>query len=187
MNPSVVWHNSPKGKYVGQKSLECSSALAVTNFNEGSLSFAAILREYGVPVSASTVHHLASRDKTRIRKREKAILETLRRRRRQQKVRSQASEASRQRREKKASKYIPGAFGPEILPTQSVPGPDSGEESDTECVTSCICPIGRRRKVDEWIGCDLCDRWHHGKCVGVKTVTASTDVPFFCPDCQDSS
>ena len=186
---SVIWHNSPKGKYIGQKSLDCSTALAVTSFNEGSLSFAAILREYGVSVFASTVHHLASRDKTRILKREKAILETQRRRRHQQKVRSKAAEASRQRREKKASKYIPGAFGTEILPTQSAPDPESGEESDSPCATcdSRICPIGRRRKVDEWIGCDLCDRWHHGRCVGMKKVAAYTDVPFFCPDCQESS
>ena len=186
---SVVWHNSPKGKYVGQKSLLCSTALAVTSFNEGSLAFAAILREYEISVSASTVHHLASRDKTRILKREKAIRETQRRRRRQQKVRSQAAEASRQRREKKASKYIPGAFGTEILPTHSEPGHDSGEESGTECATCDLrnCPIGRRRKVEEWIGCDLCDRWHHGRCVGVKKVAAYTDVPYFCPDCQDSS
>ena len=186
---SVVWHNSPKGKYVGQKSLLCSTALAVTSFNEGSLAFAAILREYEISVSASTVHHLASRDKTGILKREKAIRETQRRRRRQQKVRSQAAEASRQRREKKASKYIPGAFGTEILPTQSEPGHDSGEESGTECATCDLrnCPIGRRRKVDEWIGCDLCDRWHHGRCVGVKKAAAYTDVPYFCPDCQESS
>ena len=61
---SVVWHNSPKGKYVGQKSLYCSTALAVTSFNDGSLSFAAILNEYGIRDSASTLYHLARRDKT---------------------------------------------------------------------------------------------------------------------------
>ena len=186
---SVIWHNSPKGKYVGQKSLDCSTALAVTSFNEGSLSFAAILREYGVSVSASTVKYLASRDKTRMLNRERAILETQRRRRRQQKARTQAAEASRQRREKRASKYVPGAFGTEILPTHSEPNRDSGEESDTMCATCDlrICPIGRKKKVDEWIGCDLCDRWYHGKCVGVKKVAAYNETPYFCPDCEESS
>ena len=121
--------------------------------------------------------------------RERAILETQRRRRRQQKVRTQAAEASRQRREKNASKYVTGAFGTEILPTQSEPNRDSGEESDTMCATCDlrICPIGRKKKVDEWIGCDLCDRWYHGKCVGVKKAAAYNETPYFCPECEESS
>ena len=189
---SVVWHNSPKGKYVGQKSLYCSSALAVTSFNEGSLCFAAVLNEYGIRASASTLYHLARRDKTRIYMRERAITQTQRRRRRQLKVRSHTAETSRQRREKSASKYSSGKFGTELAPiaTSSVSkDPDSGDESDTTC-SKCEqrnCPIGRRKKVQDWIGCDLCDRWFHGNCVGVKKVSDFSDTPYFCEDCEDSS
>ena len=154
---SVVWHNFPKGKYVGQKSLYCSSALAVTSFNEGSLCFAAILNEYGIPSSASTLYHLDRRDKTRIYMRERAIIQTQRRRRHQLKVRSHTAETSRQRREKSASKYSSGKFGTELVPiaTSSVSKePNSGDESDTTC-SKCEqrnCPIGRRKKVqDDWV------------------------------------
>ena len=74
---SVVWHNSPKGKYLGQKSFYCSSALAVTSFNEGSLSFAGIINEYGIRASHSTLYHLAPiRDQIRNYNRDKAIIQT---------------------------------------------------------------------------------------------------------------
>ena len=184
--------SSPKGKYVGQKSLYCSSALAVTSFNEGSLCFAAVLNEYGIRASASTLYHLARRDKTRIYMRERAIIQTQRRRRRQLKVRSYTAETSRQRREKSASKYSSGKFGTELVPsaTSSVSKePNSGDESDTTC-SKCEqrnCPIGRRKKVLDWIGGDLCDRRFHGNCVGVKKVSDFSDTPYFCEDCEDSS
>ena len=77
---SVLWHNSPNGKSVGQKSISCSSALAVTTFNEGRLSFAALLREYGIPLSYTTVHPLVEKDVTRNLKRKRAILQTQSRR-----------------------------------------------------------------------------------------------------------
>ena len=194
---SVVWHNSPKGKYVGQKSLQCSTALAVTSFNEGSLSFVAILREYGIGTSATTMRHLVSMDRTRNLKRERAILESQKRRRRKLKARQLAAEMSRQRGEKAASKYHPGMFGSERHSTQATSSEhhtDSGDESDTICAKrTCpigrkrTCPIGRKRKADDWIGCDLCNRWYHGQCVGVRKISAYADSAYFCDDCQDSS
>ena len=36
---NMLWHNSPKSKHVGQKSLSASTALAVLSFNDGSLSY----------------------------------------------------------------------------------------------------------------------------------------------------
>ena len=189
---SVVWHNSPKGKYVGRKSLQCSTALAVTTFNEGSLSFAAILDEFGIDTSATTMRHLVSMDRTRNLKRERAILETQKRRRRKLKTRKLVAEMSRQRREKTASKYHPGMFGTERQSPQATSSgqhTDSGDESDTICA-KCEqrnCPIGRKRKVDDWIGCDLCNRWYHGKCVGVMKISAFSDTAYFCDDCEDSS
>ena len=157
---SVVWHNSPKGKYIGQKSLDCSTALALTIFNEDSLSLAAVLKEYGVVASATTLQHLARMDKTRSLKRERAILETQKRRRRQLKLRIETAEHFLRRREKAASKYCSGKFGTErkSKPTSST-AEDSGDESGTICA-KCdkgVCQIGRQRKVNDWIGCDLCE------------------------------
>ena len=187
---SVVWHNSPKGKFVGQKSISCSTALAVTSFNEGSLSFAAVFREYGIVPSFTTLRHLGERDKTRNIKRERAIRQTQRRRRRQLDVRSRVAESSRQRREKAASKYSGGKFGTErfTFPLEAS-AEDSGEESDTTCAKCSLrkCPIGYQRRTDEWIGCDICQLWYHGKCVGVPKVSAYTDAPYFCAECEDSS
>ena len=189
---SVVWHNSPKGKYVGQKSFECCTALAVTSFNEGRLSFAAILREYGICASATTMRLLASLDKTRNLKRERAILETQKRRRRKLKSRELAAEMSSQRRETAASKYHSGKFGSErhsMQATSSQPHADTGDESDTIC-SKCeqrTCPIRLKRKIDEWIGCDLCKQWYHGRCVGMKRVSAFANSSYFCEDCEGSS
>ena len=178
---SVVWHNSPKAKHVGQKSIHCSTALAVSSFNEGSLCIAAVLREYSEP--------LAERDRQRNAKKDRAILETIKRRRRQLTVRTTAAEASRRRREKSASKYHSGKYGAESdLPTASLPEEDSGEDSSTNCAVCDLrhCPKGRKRKTEEWIGCDLCLRWFHGRCVGIKKISLFRDTEYVCEDCESS-
>ena len=108
---SVVWHNSPKAKHVGQKSIRCSTALAVSTFNEGSLSIAAVLHHYGISTTYATMNHLAVRDRIRNAKKDRAILETIKRRRRQLTVRTATAESSRRRREKSASKYHSGQYG----------------------------------------------------------------------------
>ena len=74
---SVVWHNSLKAKYSGQKSILSSTALAVSTFNEGSLSFAAVLKEYGISPSYSSLSHFAERDRYRNFTKDRAILETI--------------------------------------------------------------------------------------------------------------
>ena len=79
---SIVMHNSPKAMYSGQKSILCSTALAVTNFNEGSLSLAAILNAYGISPSYSSLKHFAERDRYRNFSKHRAIQETIKRRRR---------------------------------------------------------------------------------------------------------
>ena len=180
---SVVWHNSPKAKYVGQKSIRCSTALAIGSFNEGSLSLAAVLNEYGITLSYSSLIHLAERDRCRNFKKERAILETIKRRRRYLKVRTSAAEGSRRRREKAASKYATGRFGAEITESDVFSDEDNGVCAVCE---QRHCPIGRRRKVDDWIGCELCDRWFHGRCVGIKKISDWTDVDYFCDECEDS-
>ena len=87
---SIIWHNSPKTKYMGQKSLEASTSLAVSSFNEGNMALASVLSH-------------------RIR---------------------------------------------------------------------------RKRKIDDWVGCDIYDEWFHGRCVGIKDVEALGDDPYFCAACD---
>ena len=185
---SVVWHNSPKAKHVGQKSIHISTALAVSSFNEGSLSIAAVLREYGIAPSYTTLKHLAERDQIRNDKKDRAIKETVKRRRRQLKVRTTAAESSRMRREKSASKYHSGQYGTEgVLPSSSLP-----EEDEEDATTNCAvcdrrhCPKARGRKTDEWIGCDLCQRWFHARCVEITKVSAFRDTDYFCDDCENA-
>ena len=80
---SVIWHNSPKAKYVGQKSIDISTSIAVTTFNDGEMALAAVLSSMSIPSSHSTLLHLTRRDRARNQNRERAILEILKRRRRQ--------------------------------------------------------------------------------------------------------
>ena len=40
---SIILHNSPKNKHVGQKSIKASTALTVCNFNDGELTLASML------------------------------------------------------------------------------------------------------------------------------------------------
>ena len=179
---SVVWHNSPKAKYVGQKSILCSTALTVSSFNEGSLSLAAVLKEYGISPSYSSLFHFAERDRYRNFAKDRKILETIKRRGRYLTVRATAAETSRRRREKAASKYSSGKFGAEVREDNS-----SDEDENAVCAICELrtCPIGRRRKKDEWLGCDVCGRWFHDRCAGIKNVSDWTEVDYFCKDCEE--
>ena len=49
--PSMIWHHSPKAKRVGQKFLITSNAMAVISFNDGSLAYAALLKELRMDAS----------------------------------------------------------------------------------------------------------------------------------------
>ena len=181
---SIIWHNSPKTKHVGQKSIVASTALAVCTFNDGELSLASVLEAMSIVPSYNTLIHLTRRDQARNTNRKRAILETQKRRRRQLTVRAVTAASSRKRRAKTASSssssYRSGKFG-----TEMEPGEDSGDESDTTCHTckKRVCPIGRKRRVDEWVGCELCEVWFHSKCAGVSCKTLGDD-PYICGDCN---
>ena len=56
---NMLWHNSPKSKHVGQKSLVASTALAVLSFNDGSLSYSRLMEELGIKVSHHTLVYLS--------------------------------------------------------------------------------------------------------------------------------
>ena len=187
---SMVWDNSPKTKHVGQRSIEASTALTVCTFNDGEIALASVLDAMSIVPSYSTLLHLTRRDQARNLNRERAILETQKRRRRQLTARAITAASSRKRRAKTGhgsshktgpcSSYKSGRFGTEFDPDDN-----SGNESDTTCemCKKRVCPIGRKRRVDEWIGCGICEGWFHSKCAGVSSKTLGDD-PYFCEDCN---
>ena len=156
---SMIWHHAPKAKRVGQKSLIASTAMAVLSFNDGSLAYAALLKELGMEVSHRTLAFLSRRDRLRNLKRKRRILETHKRRRRQMTTQITSAESSRRRRDKGAV-YQSMCFGSEL--------PNSSEDSATECA-ACRernCPLPPRRKKEEWLACHTCERWYHWSCAG---------------------
>ncbi|GLT78941.1 hypothetical protein SLA2020_504580 [Shorea laevis] len=57
---------------------------------------------------------------------------------------------------------------------------DEDEHGDTLC-GSC----GGSYNSDEfWIGCDICERWYHGKCVKITPAKAETIKQYKCPSCS---
>ena len=60
---------------------------------------------------------------------------------------------------------------------------DSNERSiyDITVKNNCIC--GDNNKSTKWVGCDICDRWNHTKCVDIGNAN-SQEMPFFhCKGC----
>ena len=179
---SILWHNAPKIKRVGQKSLQASASLAVTTFNEGSLSLACVLNTLGVTCSHTTLLYLTRKDKERNRCRIKAITDTEKRRRRILQTQFVSAEASRRGREKARAKYKPKAFGSEATDITSagkqVPMDSSGDESNTICehCSQRNCPLPGKRKKDDWVFCEFCDKWYHARCMKV-TLKKLVDEP----------
>ncbi|KAG6758218.1 hypothetical protein NC652_026322 [Populus alba x Populus x berolinensis] len=57
---------------------------------------------------------------------------------------------------------------------------DEDEHGDTLC-GSC----GGNYNADEfWIGCDICERWYHGKCVKITPAKAESIKQYKCPSCS---
>ena len=171
---NMLWHNSPKSKRVGQKSLAASTALAVLSFNDGSLSYSRVMEELGLTISHHTLLYLSRRDRLRNIHRAQRIKETHKRRRRQMTAQTLVAESSRRRRDKKV--YSSGQYGSELLA--------SSDESDTIC-SSCStrhCPLTKSKK-DSWISCELCENWFHWACVGIKSKRSLPET-FFCSTCS---
>ena len=171
---NMLWHNSPKSKHVGQKSLVASTALAVLSFNDGSLSYARVMEELGLTISHHTLLYLSRRDRMRNLEKARRVKETQKRRGRQMIAQSLVAESSRRRRDKKV--YSSGQFGSEII--------ESAEESDSVCYScnSRNCPLTNTKK-DHWVACEACEHWFHQVCVGIKS---HKSVPqfYFCNSCS---
>ena len=173
---NMLWHNSPKSKHVGQKSLVASTALAVLSFNDGSLSYSRVMEELGLTISHHTILYLSRRDRLRNLEKARRVKETQKRRRRQMTAHSLVAESSRRRRDKKI--YSSGHFGSEM--------PASSDESDTVC-SSCNsrhCLLNTKSKKDNWISCEACENWFHWACAGIKSKRSLPEY-YFCNACSN--
>ena len=57
---------------------------------------------------------------------------------------------------------------------------DDGDHSETLCGT-----CGGIYSADEfWIGCDICEKWYHGKCVKITPSKAESIKQYKCPSCS---
>ena len=172
---NMLWHNSPKSKHVGQKSLVASTALAVLSFNDGALSYSRVIEELGLSISHRTLLYLSRRDRIRNQEKARRVKETHKRRRRQMTAQTLVAESSRRRRDKKV--YASEQYGSELLA--------SSDESDTVC-NSCRnrhCPLITKSKKDNWISCEICDNWFHWACAGFKSRKFLPES-FFCMNCS---
>ncbi|KAL6639007.1 hypothetical protein ACP70R_022737 [Stipagrostis hirtigluma subsp. patula] len=62
---------------------------------------------------------------------------------------------------------------------------DDGYEDDEEhSETLCGTCSGRYNSNEFWIGCDICERWFHGKCVRITPAKAEHIKHYKCPDCS---
>lgn len=71
-------------------------------------------------------------------------------------------------------------------PAQSVPKDedDTAEEDDEEHGdTYCGSCGGPYTAVEFWIGCDVCEKWYHGKCVKITPAKAEHIKQYKCPAC----
>ena len=91
----MLWHNSPKSKRVGQKSLKVSTALAVLAFNDGSMSLAIVSDALGLSLGYNSLKFLTQRDHTRNLARVRRITKTHKRRRRQVVKQTELAEKAR--------------------------------------------------------------------------------------------
>ena len=170
----MLWHNAPKSKRVGQKSLVASTSLAVLAFNEG--SYAVLMKELGLTAAShETLLHLSRRDRQRNQARIRRIRETHKRRRRQIVTQTRIAETSRKRLDKAV--YSSGKFGSEVQ--------SSGEENDTVCCKCNLrdCPIRTTREYDRWICCHQCEDWYHSSCIGIRNNRKLPEY-YFCNTCK---
>ncbi|KAG6769593.1 hypothetical protein POTOM_025243 [Populus tomentosa] len=68
------------------------------------------------------------------------------------------------------------------------PTEDSFEEEEDEHTQTLCGSCGGNYNSDEfWIGCDVCERWYHGKCVKITPAKAESIKQYKCPSCMKRS
>ncbi|KAL6519464.1 phytoene dehydrogenase AL-1 [Orobanche gracilis] len=70
--------------------------------------------------------------------------------------------------------------------TKSTPRPveESYEDEDEHSETLCGTCGGNYNADEFWIGCDICERWYHGKCVKITPAKAESIKQYKCPSCM---
>ncbi|RWR95615.1 PHD finger protein ALFIN-LIKE 1-like protein [Cinnamomum micranthum f. kanehirae] len=59
-----------------------------------------------------------------------------------------------------------------------------GDEEDEHSETLCGSCGGNYNADEFWIGCDICERWFHGKCVKITPAKAENIKQYKCPSCS---
>jgi hypothetical protein len=63
---------------------------------------------------------------------------------------------------------------------------DEGYDEDDDDHSETLCgTCGGIYSTDEfWIGCDVCEKWYHGKCVKITPAKAESIKQYKCPSCS---
>ncbi|KAG8374414.1 hypothetical protein BUALT_Bualt11G0129300 [Buddleja alternifolia] len=65
------------------------------------------------------------------------------------------------------------------------PAEESFEEEEDEHSETLCGSCGGNYNADEfWIGCDICEKWFHGKCVKITPAKAENIKQYKCPSCM---
>eukprot|EP00897_Mesotaenium_endlicherianum_P007717 jgi/Mesen1/6974/ME000361S06124 len=67
--------------------------------------------------------------------------------------------------------------------------PEEDEDEDDEEHGDTFCGIcgGPYASNEFWIGCDICEKWYHGKCVKITPAKAEHIQQYKCPSCSKRS
>ena len=60
---------------------------------------------------------------------------------------------------------------------------EQDEDDDDENLFCAICSE-YNYNVEFWIGCDVCEKWFHGKCVKITPTMAESIKQYNCPTCS---
>ncbi|XP_045474832.1 nucleosome-remodeling factor subunit NURF301 isoform X2 [Harmonia axyridis] len=73
-----------------------------------------------------------------------------------------------------------------VSPTPNIPNQPRSNSSSKKEKLYCLC----RTPYDEtkfYVGCDLCNNWFHGDCVGITEESSKTLTEFICQECKQAS
>jgi hypothetical protein len=78
----------------------------------------------------------------------------------------------------------------QLKPSKPAPPPkeeeDALEDEDEEHGDTFCGSCGGSYTADEfWIGCDICEKWYHGKCVKITPARAEHIKQYKCPSCSN--